>query len=149
MLILLLAALQTSAPPVRLPPELLELDEGWVFPLEEEQRASSVCPALGRITAGFTTSAKENHFAVSGLGRTSDLEDETVVVSILKPLLSWQSVTVGCWGVDAGLIIVNGPQKSGGLGDVRFLWDKNGPHQLSENAIYPSVPTAKLQAVLK
>ena len=139
MLGILLSFLQAASAQPTLPTPPV-IDEGWVFPIERGQRASSVCPIIGRITAEFVQGNAGLSFKLSGMGRTSTLEDQRTVIRILAPLSGWQSIDVSCWGNQAGHIMVSGPMKQGNVGEVHFLWTSEGPHALSSNAIYPSVP---------
>jgi len=121
------------------------IDEGWVIPTEISDRASSVCPRIGRVTAEFTLDLAQGgvpRFKVVGMGRSSSAKDEETINVILRPLRGWDYISVSCWGEQAAYITVFGPVETAGRfqqGHADFLWSREGPAQLSENAIYPSV----------
>lgn len=139
----LLLLLQAASTPPALPPPPV-IDEGWVFPTERGQRASSVCPVIGRITAEFVQGGGGLSFKLSGMGSTSTPKDQKTIIDILGPLSGWQSIDVSCWGNQAGYIVVSGLLKQGKMGEVGFLWTSDGPKALNSNAIYPSVPSNAL-----
>jgi hypothetical protein len=119
-------------------------DEGWVFPSERSQRASAVCPVIGRVTAEFVSRKGGNSFTVVGMGRSSGKEDQRIIDSILSLMAGMDSLDVSCWGNEAGQVTVLGTVRQGdrlSKGRVDFLWTGKGPRQLSPDVIYPSVPS--------
>ena len=141
----LLLAVQVSSPSSGSSVAVPAIDEGWVIPTEISDRASSVCPRIGRVTAEFTldrTQGGGRRFKVVGMGRSSSAKDEETIDLILRPLRGWDHISVSCWGEQAAHITVFGPVETAGRfqqGRADFLWSREGPAQLSENAIYPSV----------
>lgn len=144
---MMITALLLVAQSIVLGPEPMKvpaIDEGWVFPLEQEQRASSVCPVIGRLTAEFVIATPHRSFKVRGLRRASTKEDEQKIIRMLQPLGGWQSIDVSCWGHQVFLISVYGPQVKGRPGKIDFLWTSRGPEHISPNALYPSVPSSDM-----
>ena len=119
---------------LRTPPVL---NEGWVFSTESTQRASAVCPVIGRVTAEAHAGRRGNTFQINGIGRSSGAADKRMIDNILRPLSSVDHIQIGCWGHKGALIAVFGPPIKSER--IDFLWTSTGLTPLSADSVYPSV----------